>query len=76
LRRRKALWKLPELWKNQKTVFPTAPWTFGPQFPQRRLLLVLFLKHNFPSTPDPLGWARKQAESESSERKVVDGFRQ
>jgi hypothetical protein len=51
LRRRKALWKLPELWKNQKTVFPTAPWTFGPQFPQRRLLLVLFLKHNFPSTP-------------------------
>jgi hypothetical protein len=27
--------------EKPKNGFPTAPWTFGPQFPQRRLLLVL-----------------------------------
>jgi putative transposase len=70
LRRRKALWKLPELWKNQKTVFPTAPWTFGPQFPQRRLLLVLFLKHNFPSTP--VGPASKPRASRPNEKWSMD----
>jgi hypothetical protein len=36
--------------EKPKDGFPTAPWTFGPHFPQRRLLRS-FLKHNFPSTP-------------------------
>jgi hypothetical protein len=51
LRRRKALWKLPELWKNQRTVFPQllepsvhSSHNAGCCSPRN--------KHNFSSTPE------------------------
>src|SRR5215468_12634863 len=48
--RAKALWKVPELWKNQKTVFPQL---LGPSVhtSHNAGCYWTFLKHNFPSTP-------------------------
>src|SRR5215469_11789606 len=48
--RAKALWKVPELWKNQKAVFPQL---LGPsvQTSHNAGCYWTFLKHNFPSTP-------------------------
>ena len=51
--RAKALWKVPELWKNQKTVFPQL---LGPSVhtSHNAGCYWTFLKHNFPSTPQRL----------------------
>ena len=48
--RAKALWKVPELWKNQKAVFPQL---LGPSVhtSHNAGCYWTFLKHNFPSTP-------------------------
>src|SRR5215469_2599316 len=48
--RAKALWKVPELWKNQKGVFPQL---LGPSVhtSHNAGCYWTFLKHNFPSTP-------------------------
>src|SRR5205807_9646457 len=48
LRRRKALWKLTELWKNQKRVFPQL---LEPSVHSFHNAGCCFLKHNFSSTP-------------------------
>ena len=48
--RAKAWWKVPELWKNQKAVFPQL---LGPSVhtSHNAGCYWTFLKHNFPSTP-------------------------
>src|SRR5512135_2330433 len=48
--RAKALWKVPELWKNQKAVFPQL---LGPSVhtSHNAGCYWTFLKHNFSSTP-------------------------
>src|SRR5215469_8681858 len=53
--RAKALWKVPELWKNQKAVFPQL---LGPSVhtSHNAGCYWTFLKHNFPSTPEVSGW--------------------
>src|SRR5215469_9294031 len=50
IRRAKALWKVPELWKNQKAVFPQL---LGPSVhtSHNAGCRWTFLKHNFSSTP-------------------------
>src|SRR5207244_1724390 len=54
LRRRKALWKLTELWKNQKRVFPQL---LEPSVHSFHNAGCCFLKHNFSSTPGRLDLA-------------------
>src|SRR5215469_13478829 len=61
--RAKALWKVPELWKNQKAVFPQL---LGPSVhtSHNAGCYWTFLKHNFPSTPLKLGslWLVRRGE--------------
>jgi transposase len=59
LRRRKALWKLPELWKNQRTVFPQL---LEPSVHSSHNAGCCWTipKHNFSSTPPVFGVLKQQ----------------
>src|SRR5215469_1099928 len=65
--RAKALWKVPELWKNQKAVFPQL---LGPSVhtSHNAGCYWTFLKHNFPSTP----WEKLRSPSVSEKSEVAD----